>query len=239
MFDVGHVLVGSQNYNLDGPNSDRDYKILMCPDLDDLYFRRRAEKGNLPEEYKTNSEHYSVMDIRTFNQNVLDGNVNALEMLFSTGQADLNASLFRWMTYTQKLYQDGYLVTVFPHFFMTMNGLVFNSFDRYGVNRKTASRALYFGNFVEYIVANNFKISWDSWRNEIVTTSARGMRFDKTIPLPTRVQFDVRFDCLEQMSLDAAAEANHKLTYEQVNAFETRKKDLFNKMKDLVVLQLL
>ena len=45
MREVARVLYGSQNYGLDTPESDRDYKVLMCPEFDDLYHGRKLEKA--------------------------------------------------------------------------------------------------------------------------------------------------------------------------------------------------
>ena len=79
MFEVGRILFGSQNYHLDGPDSDKDYKVLLCPDSEDFYFYKKVEKNNLSKELP--SENYSPMDVRTFDKNLRAGNPNCLEML--------------------------------------------------------------------------------------------------------------------------------------------------------------
>jgi len=38
------ILVGSHNYNLNNENSDKDYKIFVCPTFEDLYYNKKLSK---------------------------------------------------------------------------------------------------------------------------------------------------------------------------------------------------
>ena len=89
---AARILVGSQNYSLSGPDSDYDYKLLMVPSFDDLYNYHKVDKHDLPQQY--DPEHYSVISVMTFDKNVRAGNVNALEMLFSSEKKDALFFLF-------------------------------------------------------------------------------------------------------------------------------------------------
>ena len=68
-FEVGDIignhviclkaLVGSHNYNLNTPSSDKDYKYFVYPTWDDLYDGKKYHK-----EVVTETEDYTVHDIR-------------------------------------------------------------------------------------------------------------------------------------------------------------------------------
>lgn len=56
---------------------------------------------------------------------------------------------------------------------------MYNSFKRYGVTPKTASRALYFYKLVEYISKHNFVIDETILRNDEVCELPRAIRLSK------------------------------------------------------------
>lgn len=72
------ALVGSHNYNLDTPESDKDYKYFVLPTLSDLY------NGTF---YSSSSEgkdmDYTVHDVRKLTHLLWKANVNFLEVLYS------------------------------------------------------------------------------------------------------------------------------------------------------------
>ena len=45
MVELAKVLYGSQNYGLDGEDSDRDYKLVLCPGFDELYEGKMCKKN--------------------------------------------------------------------------------------------------------------------------------------------------------------------------------------------------
>ena len=106
---VGLTLVGSQNYFLDGPDSDFDYKLLMMPEFNDFYTYHKVDKNDLPEGY--DPEHYNVMSVLKFDENLHKGNINALEMLFSREQ-ELSDDLASYFDMAQVFYNRGYLFLV-------------------------------------------------------------------------------------------------------------------------------
>ena len=67
---LGEILYGSQNYGLNGPNSDKDYYEIVMPSFYDLYYQIEASDKK-------------SWDIRKFTKLILDGNFNAIELLFS------------------------------------------------------------------------------------------------------------------------------------------------------------
>ena len=209
MKEVGRVLYGSQNLGLDGPDSDKDYKVLMAPSFEDLYFARKAEKNDLPSGL--DHEHYSVVDVRTFDRLVRNGNPNTLEMLFSL-EKQLDPRLQSYFESAQELYASGFLVLVAYPFFKATKGLVFNSLDRYGVNRKSASRALFWFYFLKTLPWNDFKVNKDSW----FFYNARDMRFGSTLELPSLSKLQEMFDDVEK---EFYKEQNHFLNH--LTAFET------------------
>ena len=72
-------LVGSHNYNLNTPESDRDYKIFVLPTFDDLYFNKQFSKSIVGD-----IEDFDIHDIREVSTKLWwKANVNFLEVLFS------------------------------------------------------------------------------------------------------------------------------------------------------------
>ena len=77
---VGVFLYGSQNYDMDGPNSDVDTKCLVVPSFDDVVFNRRALNF---EHHFENGEHLKVVDVREYLRLLRKQNPNDLEALFT------------------------------------------------------------------------------------------------------------------------------------------------------------
>ena len=72
------MLCGSHNYNLNTPESDKDYKVFVAPTFDDLYFNNQFSKSYIGE-----TEDFDVHDIRKISSLFWKANVNFLEVLFS------------------------------------------------------------------------------------------------------------------------------------------------------------
>lgn len=75
---VFKALVGSQNYNLATPKSDKDYKAFVYPTLDDLYEGKSFKKASTSE-----GMDIEYHDIRKLPNLLAKSNVNFLEVLFS------------------------------------------------------------------------------------------------------------------------------------------------------------
>lgn len=71
-------VVGSHNYNLNGPNSDVDWKYFVCPTFDDLYDGIMFSKAEQSE-----TVDYDCHDIRKLPELLWKGNINFVEVLFS------------------------------------------------------------------------------------------------------------------------------------------------------------
>ena len=71
-------LVGSHNYNLNTPKSDKDYKVVVLPNYDDIYFSKSLSKN-----YESKTEDISAHDIRKYTNSLYKSNINFIEGLFS------------------------------------------------------------------------------------------------------------------------------------------------------------
>ena len=184
MKEVATILYGSQNYRLDNADSDKDYKILMMPEFEDFYNYHRVDKNDLPKIY--DPEHYNVMSVLKFDENIRKGNINALEMLFSLSCNILDENLEYYFKLARRAYAEGYIFSVWDTFIATVEGMIKNSLDRYGVNRKSASRAFYLICLCHYIAKHDFEVDYSTWGTEEVYVRPRELRYDETIELPTK-----------------------------------------------------
>jgi predicted nucleotidyltransferase len=76
--DSFKALVGSHNYNLNTPESDKDYKVFFYPSFDDLYAGEKYSKAKTSE-----TEDIEYHDIRKLPDMLWKSNVNFVEVLFS------------------------------------------------------------------------------------------------------------------------------------------------------------
>lgn len=72
------ALVGSHNYNLNTPASDKDYKFFVLPTFNDLYFNKMFSNGSQSETLD-----YSAHDVRKLPELLFKANLNFVEVLFS------------------------------------------------------------------------------------------------------------------------------------------------------------
>jgi uncharacterized protein len=73
------ALVGSHNYNLNTPESDKDYKVFVVPTFEDLYRGNTYSKSVIGE-----AEDHDIHDIRKIVDLFWKANLNFLEVLYST-----------------------------------------------------------------------------------------------------------------------------------------------------------
>lgn len=114
---VVEALTGSHNYNLNTPNSDKDWKYFVLPTFDDLYHGKFFSSAK-----QSDTRDYDCHDIRQLANLVWKSNINFVEVLFSTQEthafglnflfdrreewAQMNLPAFRNATYgmyTQKM----------------------------------------------------------------------------------------------------------------------------------------
>ena len=74
------ALEGSQNYQLDLPNSDIDTKIIILPTLNDFVFNHKPISTT---HIRKNNEHTSITDVRNYFSSLRKQNINFIETLFS------------------------------------------------------------------------------------------------------------------------------------------------------------
>lgn len=231
MKPVAQVLFGSQNYQLDGPDSDFDYKLLMMPDFNDFYNYHKVDKNDLPEGY--DPEHYNVMSILTFDKNVRKGNVNALEMLFSHYVKCVGA-VEVYFDAAKRAYSEGYLFTVWDSFIVTVEGMIKNSLDRYGVNRKSASRALYLINLCYFVAEHDFAMDNTTWGEKQVFTDARELRFNEDKELPTKEAIFATFEDMKRFADECRDYYRLMNSQSELDLVALWDDDLANCMKNVV-----
>ena len=231
MKPVAQILYGSQNYFLDGPDSDRDYKLLMMPDFNDFYTYHKVDKNDLPKEY--DPEHYNVMSVLKYDENLRKGNINALEMLFSR-EVKSNGVLDSYFLAARHAYAEGYLFSVWDTFIATVEGMIKNSLDRYGVNRKSASRALYLINLCSFVAEHDFAMDNTTWGEYEVFSSARELRFNKERELPTKEAIFATFEDTKRFADNCRN--YHRLMYSEseLNLIAAWNDDLATCMKNTV-----
>lgn len=176
MIELGSVLVGSQNYGLNGPDSDEDFKILYCPTFYDLYKNHKVGNGDMAEWY--DKDHNSPMDCRNFDKLIHICNPNILEMIFSSNRKIVSEDLSDYFDKARNLFSSTpYLALHWKEFCSAVQGLCFNSLTRYGNNAKAVSRSWYLMNLVNYVNQNGFTMNENTWRNNNYSTCARNIRF--------------------------------------------------------------
>lgn len=72
------ALVGSHNYNLNTPESDKDYKLFVLPTFDDLYSQK-----DYTSSITSDIEDVVTYDVRKLSSLFYKANVNYLEVLYS------------------------------------------------------------------------------------------------------------------------------------------------------------
>ena len=77
---VGCFLQGSQNYELDLPNSDVDTKLIVVPKFRDIALNTKPVSTT---HIRTNNEHTDWKDIRLYMETFRKQNLNFLEILFT------------------------------------------------------------------------------------------------------------------------------------------------------------
>ena len=77
---VGLFLQGSQNYNLDLPESDVDTKLIVTPTLNEIVLNNSPVSTTYVRE---NNEHIDFKDIRLYIDTFKKQNINFIEILFT------------------------------------------------------------------------------------------------------------------------------------------------------------
>lgn len=92
---VASYIYGSQNYELDTPDSDYDTKVVVMPNLQDLISGKNLNRTLVRKEnYSTEfSGIIQIFDFRTFLYNLTRGNYTELEFLYSKAVCFCSATI--------------------------------------------------------------------------------------------------------------------------------------------------
>lgn len=174
---IGKALYGSQIFHLDGPQSDKDYKIIIAPEFIDLY--NGKDKYSLPVGY--DNEHNSPIDFRQFDSHLRKGNANTIDLIFSPELSIFDDNFVPYFELARRACEDGYLGYVWPYFFASAKGRTMNSLKRYSGTeegrRKAASRGFWTINFLSSIIHNNYKLTQSIYNDPLVYTHPREIRY--------------------------------------------------------------
>ena len=161
---IAKMLYGSQNYNLDTPESDKDYKVIEFPDAEDLFYAKTLNRQL--------SENESVWDVRNFLKYLMKANPNALELLFSVEQEYEDESFKELLDYIRP--RIGSVIRMhWEEFSNATLGIAWESIRRNQVTPKTVARLTYFWLFWGGLVTDydihgggtNGEMTELTWRN--------------------------------------------------------------------------
>lgn len=120
---VFKALVGSHNYNLNTPESDKDYKLFVLPTFDDLY-----NKIDYVKSIENDEEDVVIYDIRKLTHLFYKANVNYLEVLYSKElEALIPKDHISWNDLISIITQREQLCKMnMPYLFNACKGMYFN-----------------------------------------------------------------------------------------------------------------
>ena len=166
--ELFRCLVGSHNYNLNDETSDKDYKVFIAPNFDDLYYNKQFSKSYIGE-----TEDLDIHDIRKCSNLWWKANVNFLEVLYSN-EIIINPKLSR---YTKGKIQDIFSIKEdivkmnLPYLYNACIGMHLTKkkqidkgtqstqqlVDKYGYDTKQALHAIRILEFLMRFADNGFK----------------------------------------------------------------------------------
>lgn len=173
MVELAKVLYGSQNYGLDWEDSDRDYKLVLCPGFKELYEGKMCKKNE--------GEHVVGIDLRRLHGLLAGGNPNAVELLCSVDVKLIDGDWVGiYFGCWRRAYEGGFLAAVWRTFYAALTGLALNGIDRNGVTPKTVARAFYFLKMAKHLAGNGFVMNEGVYRGDGVEFHrlARKIRFE-------------------------------------------------------------
>ena len=151
---LGKFLVGSNNYNLDLPESDKDYKGVVMPNFTDLYFNKTLNAQI--------DEHESLVDYRFFCQKLIKANPNYIEMLFSKEKEffdDGFAQIFELARETL----PSFLRLSWDNFVRATLSMARNSLKRTDQESKMVARAVFLCHLLECAYEKNGELIDSDW----------------------------------------------------------------------------
>ena len=164
---LGKFLVGSNNYNLDLPESDKDYKGVVMPNFTDLYFNKTLNAQV--------DEHKSLVDYRFFCQKLIKANPNYIEMLFSKEKEFLDDGFVQIFELARKTLPS-FLRLSWDNFVMATLSMARNSLKRTDQESKMVSIAFFLCPLFYRAYENNCELINSDW----TAHNFRAIRVDKT-----------------------------------------------------------
>lgn len=141
------ALVGSHNYGLNTPESDKDYKVFVLPTFEELYYGQRYQQTVIGE-----AEDLDIHDVRKLSDLLFKANINYLEALASTEFCIPNGNLEMKQIYNMR---DEIFKMNLPYFYNACQGMHYQKMkqllkgtegtqhlvDKYGYDTKQAQHA--------------------------------------------------------------------------------------------------
>ena len=180
---LGKFLVGSNNYNLDLPESDKDYKGVVMPNFTDLYFNKTLNAQI--------DEHKSLVDYRFFCQKLAKANPNYVEMLFSKEKEFLDDGFMKIFDLARETLPS-FLRLSWDNFVLATLSMARNSLKRTDQESKMVARAVFLCHLLERAYEKNGELINSDWTDH----NFRAIRVDKTAlkeakeQLPYLLSFD-------------------------------------------------
>jgi hypothetical protein len=163
---VLQALVGSHNYNLATPESDKDYKVFVAPTFEELYMGTKYQKDII--KHPNDGNDYSIHDVRKIPDLFYKANLNYLEILSSNDLtiADGNPELNKIYSMRKEIFKMN-----LPHLYNACKGMFFNKMkliykgtegtqhlvDMFGYDTKQAQHSFRCMDFIEKFEATGFE----------------------------------------------------------------------------------
>ena len=161
------ALVGSHNYNLATPESDKDYKVFVLPTFEDLYNGTQYSHSKI-----TNTVDYDYHDIRKLTSLFWKSNLNFIEVLYSTDIQQTNDPVWCYIHINNILRIRHRLVKMnLPYLYKACKGMYYNKIkyldkgtegtqylvDKFGYDTKQALHAFRILDFIERFAETEFE----------------------------------------------------------------------------------
>lgn len=163
---LGKFLVGSNNYNLDLPDSDKDYKEVVMPNFTDLYFNKTLNAQI--------DEHKSLVDYRFFCQRLVKANPNYIEMFFSKEKEFLDDGFTQIFDLARETLPS-FLRLSWGNFVLATLSMAHNSLKRTDQESKMVARAVFLCHLLERAYEKNGELTDSDWTDH----NFRTIRTDK------------------------------------------------------------
>ena len=129
------ALVGSHNYNLNTPESDKDYKLFVLPIFDDLY-------SGIEYTYSMTSDNEDITtsDIRKLSSLFYKSSINSLEILYSKELEILLPKEHKSYTDIESIFsnRENICKMNMPYLYQSSKG-IFNSYRKTMLNKEHKS----------------------------------------------------------------------------------------------------